>query len=153
MRYILWIFVLISFAGCATTQQPNEISKLQIKVAQLEKKVEDRDQEISDLKYEIQRIGDDMAQGQEPAAVQPVVPAPRVQSTPGIDPEGIIRVSADPQEIQKALKNAGFYNGNVDGKIGAQSKAAIQEFQRAHNLNPDGVIGKKTWAELQQYLE
>lgn len=56
------------------------------------------------------------------------------------------------QEIQKALKNAGFYLGEVDGKIGPQSKRAIEEFQRAKGLDVDGKVGPKTWAQLESYL-
>lgn len=56
------------------------------------------------------------------------------------------------KQIQAALKNAGFYKGGIDGKIGPRSKAAIKAFQRAKKLNPDGVAGAKTWEELKRYL-
>lgn len=56
------------------------------------------------------------------------------------------------KDIQLALKNAGFYAGTVDGKIGPKSKKAIIEFQKAKGLKPDGKIGPKTWAELEKYL-
>lgn len=56
------------------------------------------------------------------------------------------------KDIQKALKNAGFYTGNVDGKIGPRTKKAIQEFQKAKGLKADGKVGAKTWAELEKYL-
>ena len=56
------------------------------------------------------------------------------------------------QEIQTALKNAGFYTGEIDGKIGPLSKKAIKEFQVANNLQADGKVGQKTWAVLSQYL-
>ncbi|MBI4433058.1 MAG: peptidoglycan-binding protein [Candidatus Omnitrophica bacterium] len=56
------------------------------------------------------------------------------------------------QKIQTALKNAGFYSGNIDGKIGPASKRAIEEFQRANNLTVDGKVGPKTWSVLERYL-
>jgi len=56
------------------------------------------------------------------------------------------------QEIQTALKNSGFYAGEVDGKIGHKTKMAIEEFQKANNLKPDGKVGPKTWAALSKYL-
>jgi len=56
------------------------------------------------------------------------------------------------RDIQTALKNAGFYSGNVDGKLGPRSKAAIQEFQKAHGLTADGKVGPKTWMALEKYL-
>lgn len=57
------------------------------------------------------------------------------------------------KEIQAALKNAGFYSGNIDGAIGTQTKEAIKKFQAANNLNPDGAVGSRTWSLLKKYLQ
>ncbi|MCM8801338.1 MAG: peptidoglycan-binding protein [Candidatus Omnitrophica bacterium] len=56
------------------------------------------------------------------------------------------------EEIQLALKNAGFYTGAIDGKIGPLTKKAIEEFQKANGLQVDGIVGPKTWAVLSRYL-
>jgi len=56
------------------------------------------------------------------------------------------------KEIQTALKNAGFYAGAVDGKIGPQTKKAITDFQAANNLKVDGKVGPQTWGALSQHL-
>ena len=56
------------------------------------------------------------------------------------------------RDIQTALKAAGFYTGNVDGKIGPKTKKAIVEFQKAKGLKADGRVGPKTWIELEKYL-
>ena len=56
------------------------------------------------------------------------------------------------KDIQRALKNAGFYAGTVDGKIGPKTKKAIEDFQKAKGLKADGKVGQKTWAELEKYL-
>ena len=56
------------------------------------------------------------------------------------------------KEIQISLKNAGFDPGAVDGKMGPRTKQAVKEFQRAKELKPDGVVGPKTWEELEKYL-
>jgi len=53
--------------------------------------------------------------------------------------------------IQAALKNAGFYQGEVDGKMGAVTRDAVKEFQRVNGLKDDGVVGKQTWAKLSTY--
>jgi len=55
-------------------------------------------------------------------------------------------------EIQTALKNAGFYTGSVDGKIGPKTKKAVEEFQKANGLKADGKVGPKTWALLGKHL-
>ena len=57
------------------------------------------------------------------------------------------------REVQQALKNAGFYQGTVDGKSGPQTKEAIKEFQRVHGLTDDGVAGRQTWAKLKAYSD
>ncbi len=62
-------------------------------------------------------------------------------------------VKPSKKEIQQALKQAGFYQGNVDGKVGAQTKDAIKEFQRTNGLKADGVVGSHTWEKLAPYLE
>jgi len=56
------------------------------------------------------------------------------------------------KDVQTALKNAGFYTGSVDGKVGPKTKSAIQEFQKAKGLKVDSKVGPKTWAELEKYL-
>lgn len=56
------------------------------------------------------------------------------------------------RQIQTALRKAGFYKGEVDGKEGPQTKRAIKAFQKAKGLNPDGVVGPRTWEELNKFL-
>jgi len=57
-----------------------------------------------------------------------------------------------PKQIQRALKTAGFYQGPIDGKIGSKTKEAIIKFQKAKGLKADGIVGKRTSAELNKYL-
>lgn len=54
-------------------------------------------------------------------------------------------------EIQTALKNAGLYNGPIDGTIGPLTKKAIEEFQQANGLVVDGKVGPKTWEVLSKH--
>ena len=56
------------------------------------------------------------------------------------------------KDIQTALKNAGYYKGDIDGQIGSKTKQAIKKFQEANGLNPDGVVGSRTWEKLEKYL-
>jgi peptidoglycan hydrolase-like protein with peptidoglycan-binding domain len=55
-------------------------------------------------------------------------------------------------QIQTALKKAGFYTGEVDGRLGSQTRKAIRAFQKANGLKPDSVVGLKTWEDLKEYL-
>lgn len=57
------------------------------------------------------------------------------------------------QQIQAALKAAGYYKGLIDGKIGPLTEKAIRDFQRANGLAVDGKVGRKTWGVLSKYLD
>ncbi|MEK6564285.1 MAG: peptidoglycan-binding domain-containing protein [Candidatus Omnitrophota bacterium] len=76
---------------------------------------------------------------------------PRVEYA-GAEDLGDLFVKPTEKEIQQALKNAGLYDGEVDGKIGPRSKRAIEEFQAQNNLKADGKVGAKTWQKLKEHL-
>jgi len=71
-----------------------------------------------------------------------------------IDFKPVIEIPKKPttKEIQLALKNAGFYNGKIDGIVGPKTLSAIKEFQAKNNLKVDGKVGPKTWEKLRNYL-
>ena len=56
------------------------------------------------------------------------------------------------KQIQQALKNAGIYDGKVDGTVGPKTKKAIEAFQSQNGLKADGKVGHKTWKLLSGYL-
>lgn len=94
----------------------------------------------------------------EPSAAQTVSqetipPTAAVPPSPETGKAGATDTLEHNKEIQAALKAAGFYAGNVDGKIGPKTKKAIMEFQKARGLNADGRVGPKTWAELEKSLK
>ena len=57
------------------------------------------------------------------------------------------------KDIQTALKNAGYYKGAVDEKLGPDSREAIRDFQRDNGLTVDGICGRETWEKLKPYLD
>jgi murein L,D-transpeptidase YcbB/YkuD len=61
-------------------------------------------------------------------------------------------VSLTPKQIQRALKNAGYYQGRIDGKIGPRTQEAIRRFQKANGLKVDGIMGRRTMVALNKYL-
>ena len=78
-------------------------------------------------------------------------------AAPGLARRPVIQQAVQAQDargkdIQTALKNAGFYTGTVDGKIGPKTKKAIEEFQKAKGLKVDGKVGPRTWADMETYL-
>lgn len=56
------------------------------------------------------------------------------------------------KEIQVALRNAGYYNGPIDGKLGTKSRKAIRDFQQDNGLKVDGIAGTQTKKALAKYL-
>ena len=62
---------------------------------------------------------------------------------------------ADAQKFYAVHSARPFYGELVEfmsrGPIVAailEKENAVEEFQEAHNLNPDGIVGPKTWAAL-----
>ena len=49
---------------------------------------------------------------------------------------------------QKYLQMCLLYTGKIDGIFGPLTEKAVKEWQKAQGLNPDGIIGAKTWAKL-----
>ena len=46
---------------------------------------------------------------------------------------------------QKYLNLSGFYCGTEDGIFGINTEKAVKDYQAAHGLKADGIIGAKTW--------
>jgi uncharacterized protein (TIGR02594 family) len=57
-------------------------------------------------------------------------------------------MSLDVQAIQRALKEAGFDPGEIDGVWGRRTIGAVRAFQRTNALEVDGVVGPETVAAL-----
>ena len=89
------------------------------------------------------------------AAPAPISSAPASGITPGEaakSEEPGQEYQPNEKEIQQALKNAGLYEGEIDGKIGPKTKKAIEDFQTKNNLKADGKVGHSTWKKLKEYL-
>ncbi len=52
------------------------------------------------------------------------------------------------KEVQRRLKQWGYYNGSVDGVYGAQTIEAVKKFQRKNGLTADGICGRSTYVAL-----
>ena len=51
-------------------------------------------------------------------------------------------------QIQKKLKNWGYYTGTVDGIYGSKTVAAVKKFQSKNGLTVDGIAGPKTLSAM-----
>jgi membrane-bound lytic murein transglycosylase B len=54
------------------------------------------------------------------------------------------------QELQQRLAQHGLYNGGADGNLGAQTRAAIRDFQARVGLVPDGFASNKVLERLRR---
>lgn len=139
MRKRVWlsglaVIFVVSLSGCSTTGKSKdlEIQGLRTQVSALESQTPARTEDINSLDQT----------------------ALSSSSTTG-NLEGSAEVKDKPsaRQIQAALKNAGYYQGVIDGKFGRKTRQAVKDFQKANNLSVDGKVGKKTWAALKEYIQ
>lgn len=52
------------------------------------------------------------------------------------------------KEVQRRLKQWGYYNGAVDGIYGKATVEAVKKFQRKNGLTADGIAGRSTFEAL-----
>ncbi len=151
--FLFGISICFFMAGCQTTAvSQRNVNELSTRIHVLENAVNKKDREIRYLQNEVTNLSDQISKKDEVLAKIARPKKPRKISTSKTDTLGIIRVAAKPEEIQAALKNAGYYQGNVDGKIGPNTINAIGNFQKDNGLTPDSIIGKRTWEKLRIYL-
>lgn len=58
----------------------------------------------------------------------------------------------DVMEMQAMLKKIGYNGGPINGQFGAQTRSAVQRFQRRFGLTPDGVVGPATGRVMERFL-
>ena len=139
------VALTITLTGCQTTQGRSQATTLSSQVQTLEAALEERDKEIASLRSQV----DDLSQQ---AANKTKAVSAGSLATDNKDHIGIIRVPVKVTDVQNALKSAGFYTGNIDGKIGPNTISAIAAFQKANNLKADSIVGAKTWEILKTFL-
>lgn len=148
VRVVMCVAVASVLAGCATGQSRQDMARLQSQLSLIDDRV-----------TQLERVG---ISGSASSASFSAPSSEGATSGTTIAPSSAsgshvaVKMAAkkgSTKEIQQALKNAGFYQGNVDGKLGPATKEAVKEFQRVHGLKDDGIVGKQTWAKLNAYAE
>ena len=85
----------------------------------------------------------------DPSAKALVTPAPT--AAPTATPASSLKLGSQGQEVrnvQKKLKELGFYKGTVDGDFGEATEKAVKAFQKQYGLTVDGKVGAATMAKL-----
>ena len=67
---------------------------------------------------------------------------PIYSSNPAEDPAQVVA------NVQSALQQQGFYQGDIDGVLGPQTRAALAEYQSAQGLEPTGTVDEPTLETL-----
>ncbi len=146
VKIVLSGLLLLGFVGCASTQTQT-VSQLQTKVSELERKLSLKEEEVVSLKSEVDQLTSEAKRKED---ITKGSSEEQAKSSPR---EGILRVDANPTDVQTALQKAGYYDGAIDGKLGHKTRSAISKFQKDRGLKADGIVGKKTWEELKTLLE
>jgi len=163
------IVILLFFSfGCASVKQNTSgINQLKNQMVNVESILSRQNLLIQQNKSDIEELldrNDELAielsrVKEQTAVVRKAAPSPPSQSI-GIETtqarSALISDKLRPQpsirNIQMALRNAGFYIGEIDGKVGPLTRQAVKKFQEANNLTADGIVGRKTWEKLKDYL-
>lgn len=143
---VLVIFVIFIFSGCETVPKKfkEEVSTIKTRVETLESRVEG----VEARQGEVERASGEQAKRLEELKAK----KERIRTNVSTKPR-YIKGKKRIKEIQLCLKNAGFYDGEIDGVRGKKTRSAIREFQKANGLTADGIVGKRTWELLARYAE
>ena len=150
VRLSILLFVVtfaIGSTGCAGKKRQKQINALNAQVGVITDELVRIDQGLQDV-----RSGVQTTQNTQSA----VVTSARTPSGASVAIGSVYRTPSGFElpsiSIQQALKNAGYYKGSLDGKIGSTTKQAVKSFQNDHGLTSDGVVGRQTWSKLKVYL-
>jgi len=151
-RWLLVLPLVLLLVGCSTVSS-KRINSLETKVGALEAKVDSVEQRQSAIEGQTGESRESVGylKGKVDSRGPSTVVVTGLKGNEGyLYKSG--KKSLTHKDIQLALKNAGFYNGTIDSKIGKNTKRAIREFQKTNGLKADGIVGPKTRDLLLQYL-
>lgn len=78
------------------------------------------------------------------------VPAPGPRASGDLISRSAPARAASTRALQRRLRRSGFETA-VDGRFSARTERAVRDFQRAHALLVDGIVGRQTAAALARY--
>lgn len=146
--YIFTVVLLGTLAlttGCTTKKRhQRDVANLQSQIGTLQGEIARLDQAVRDSETALKAAQESRTAGTTTGSVFGPADSGPVYRTPS-------GFELPATAIQRALKNAGYYQGPVDGKVGSGTKQAIRDFQRDQGLMTDGVCGRQTWARLKSF--
>lgn len=151
---VLLCMLTLTLSGCAGARlnkgadKPKAMTPAE-RIAELERQVQTKDQEIIKIQQELDRL-----HAREAAAAEAETEGASygaVSNMKAAPSSGALRVpGVTVTELQRALEAAGHDPGTIDGRFGNKTKTAVRNFQREQGLKVDGVVGQKTWGALRR---
>ncbi len=172
MRKLLFLIPVVLFlGGCATLYVPREeVERMKLEVEnlrkavarltqqniQLEKERNQLYQELKNVSQMFQQALQEERKERESLKAQLAelkkLTRERKKVRKVVPRKVAIPSSEKIKMAQKALKNAGFDPGPIDGKLGPLTTRALREFQKYFRLPVTGKLDDKTWQLLKEYL-
>ena len=136
--FLLWVslFMIMFISGCVSLPQNQRYSELEERIVNMEERMDKMEEKCKKM---------------EDMSVTATNKVPLKKKIDKIEPSKQFIKFPSNEDIQVALKNAGFYDGEIDGQIGSKTRNAIKEFQKQNDLEVDGVVGRNTWDVLGKY--
>ena len=147
LSILLFGILALTVIGCAGNKKlQNEVEGLRMQVNTLSSDISQLDAQQRDLEQLVKGQDTTFVSGEESLGGRSAIKgeSANIYQTPS-------GFTISSTSLQTALKNAGYYNGAIDGKIGSGTKDAIRRFQADNGLKTDGVSGRNTWAKLKVY--
>jgi peptidoglycan hydrolase-like protein with peptidoglycan-binding domain len=86
---------------------------------------------------------DERATDKKPGSATERIKQKVLGDTPDREPDPV-------KAAQRALRNRGYDPGAVDGKLGAKTRTAVKEFQKAEGLEVTGRLDTETMSRLRR---
>jgi len=83
-----------------------------------------------------------------PSPVPPPVPTINITPNPAYKTIQMGDRGDSVRELQERLREFGYYDGEIDGAYGNQTRQAVEKFQYMHGLTADGIAGRHTLTVL-----
>lgn len=139
-----FVLCFVVFAGCVTTSQISDDEALKMRITTAEKHITVLRQQQDKMRkalFNQARQQQNMNKRLSEYKTQRIVVPKIARFT---DPSN--------EDVQTALKKAGYYTGAIDGKVGPMTRDALMKFQEENDVKVDGVVGRGTWQLLREYL-
>ena len=139
-----FVLCFVVFGGCVTTSQTSDNDALKMRIMTAEKHIKVLRQQQDKMRKAF------LNQAQQQQNMNKRLSEYKTQRI--VVPKIARFTDPSNEDVQTALKKAGYYTGAIDGKVGPMTRDALMKFQEENDVKVDGVVGRGTWQLLREYL-